>query len=137
MFNDLNEGQGNNPEKLDDIFAETEGVLENPSSNKEQIQTRKVGLGSTNSSLKNDDANIEKISYDEPEEGSGSSKWLKIAIISVAVIIFLLGAYLVYSKFIAPDDNEVDNNLNQDPIENDVENNTEDDPIVIEVVGFF
>ena len=132
MFNDLNEGQGNSPEKVDDIFAETEGSLENSSNlNKEQIETRKVGLGSSDSSLKND-TNIDKISYDEPEEGSGSSKWLKIAIISVAVIIFLLGAYLVYSKFIAPGDNEVDNNLNQDPIENNVENNTEDDLVVIE-----
>ena len=40
MFNDLNEGQGNSPEKVDDIFAETEGVSENSTTNKEQIETR-------------------------------------------------------------------------------------------------
>lgn len=97
MFNNINQGgnagQPNNPAQspVDDIFSETEQATN--ASGQEQsltdIQAHRVGLNA---------ANPQAIPEEEPIEKSGGS-WFKIALIIVVVLIVILGAYLVYSKF--------------------------------------
>lgn len=95
MFNDLTDNNQKTSE-VDDIFAETDKAP-TPSSGA-QIQTRQVGL----SSLSEKPMNDEGVSRDDDRhEQAKTGKFLKIAIIFVILAIIILGAYLLYSKFLA------------------------------------
>lgn len=104
MFNDLNQTNNQANPPVDDIFAETEqsaGQKTATQSVASGIETRRIGLAAG-------DGETEPI--EEP-----SSPWFKVVVISIVVIILALGGYLVYSKFMTPQDvNIVD--LNQGPV---------------------
>jgi len=86
MFNNLN---NQNPAKppVDDIFAETDKAPETGSTPGSEIETRNVGLTSTNEV------------FEEPIEKKGLGKKFKIILILIVATILILSGYLVYSKF--------------------------------------
>lgn len=97
MFNDLSDKEKN--PGVDDIFAETDKMPspgEGPS-----IETKQAGLSSLgDKEIVSDDEATTNPDYDD--EGQGSGKVLKIAIFVVIGAIVILGAYLIYTNFLAP-----------------------------------
>jgi len=87
MFNDLNNANPAQRSSVDDIFAETDKAIESGSGQMNApIQAQRVGLTAEESNL--EQANQRKVN------------WFKIAIIIIMAVIIILGAYLVYTKFL-------------------------------------
>jgi len=87
MFNDLNNANPAQRSSVDDIFAETDKAIEsNPSQMNAPIQAQRVGLTAEESNLE--------------QAEQKKSNWFKIATIVIVVIIVVLGAYLIYTKFL-------------------------------------
>lgn len=100
MFNDLTDNKNQKEAEVDDIFAETDNIPTPDNSNTpNQIKTRQVGLSSLSENSMNQEG--DSGDYDNHDENVKTGKFLKIAIIAVIVAIFILGGYLVYSKFFA------------------------------------
>ena len=119
MFNDLSENQ--KPSGVDDIFAETDKISTPNTNENSNIETRQVGLSATTDKDVSTDEEASLIA-DYENENSGSGKILKIAIFIVVGAIIILGAYLVYANFLAPEKNTevvnevVNNDLSSNPV---------------------
>jgi hypothetical protein len=105
MFNDLNNPNVSGHAAVDDIFAETDKPALNgnqtggQSSNQSEIETHRVGLTATGEKLP-----LREI---EHEPAASKNNYVKIIIIVLVSLGLLGGIYLVYSQFIAKDNNPV------------------------------
>ncbi len=88
MFNDLSQQNPSQHSSVDDIFAETDKTTETNFANQSSgpIETQRVGLTA-------EQTNLEQSEHK-------NNNWFKFAIIGIIGVIFILAAYLVYSKFI-------------------------------------
>ncbi len=127
MFNDLSGEKNPNDSSasgVDDIFAETDNT--SGANNSPQINTQQAGLSSVNQTIGDQNPSTESMPQVE-ESNSGGGKMLKIAIFAVLGAIVILGGYLAYTTFLAPDtENDVevpivvDNDVDSDESEVDV-----------------
>lgn len=119
MFNDLTGATNESASKVDDIFAETDKTA--AANNGSQIETRPAGLSATTSYPGQNVTPGAEMSYDDEEAGESGHKGkiLKIAIFAAIGAIVILGGYLAYSKFLAPQGEGNDVPVNP-PIENEV-----------------
>lgn len=115
MFNDLTGAQDQSASKVDDIFAETDKAQATGAS--AQIETRLAGLSSGAYPGQNLGTGVNPSYDDEEVEGAHKgNKIMKIAIFSALGAVLILGGYLVYSKFLAPQ-SEVPANENVAPVQ--------------------
>ncbi len=95
MFENSSNNQSNQP--VDDIFAETDQVVNNPTYDQSGIVARRVGLSSGGMTP----------NPEESEEKKNKKGFLITVVIMVVIVIGLLG-YLAYSKFIKPNNESVE-----------------------------
>ena len=108
MFNDLTGANDESASKVDDIFAETDKTPANGSG--AQIETRPAGLSANTNYAGQNGVPSAQVSYEDEEDGGHKGgKALKIAIFAAVGAIVILGGYLAYSKFLAPEDGTGEN----------------------------
>jgi len=115
MFDDLK--QNDAPEKVDDIFAESEQdnneLAKNPQSSVADLNLKKPDMNNA-------------IPQFEDENKSRSKKMIKIILLIVIIlVIILISAYFVYSKILLPKTLNVDNNTKNTTVNTSVNTSNE------------